>query len=293
VAVAQPGRPMHAGAVLPVHLAAAGPGELVRYARRLESLGARHLTLFDHVLGSDLLDRDPPLRVAYDYRTPFREPLVLAAYLAASTTTLELATGVLALPQRQTALVAKQVAELTMLSGGRFRLGVGIGLNRVESEAMGAEYVTRGARQEEQIRLLRRFWTEDLVDFTGRFHRVDRAGIAPLPPEPTEVWLGGRSDAAVDRAVRLADGFVAVVHGPDDLRLVECIAAAALTAGRAGFGIEALVDYHQEPGGVSSLLPRLRELGVTHVTVRTDSLGPSLGSHEAAVGEFLANVRGI
>jgi len=293
MAVARPGRSMQAGAVLPARLAAAGPGELVRYARRLENLGARHLTLFDHVLGADLLDRDPPLQVAYDYRTPFREPLVLAAYLAASTTTLKLATGVLALPQRQTVLVAKQVAELAMLSEGRFRLGVGIGLNRVESEAMGAEYVTRGARQEEQIRLLRRLWTADLVDFTGRFHRVDRAGIAPLPPEPPEVWLGGMSDVAVDRAVRLADGFVAVVHGPDDLQLVECIAAAALAAGRAGFGIEALVDYHQKPGGVTSLLPRLGELGVTHITVRTDSLGPSLESHEAAVGEFLANVRGI
>jgi probable F420-dependent oxidoreductase len=283
---------MRAGAVLPVHVAAAGPGELVRYARRLEELGACHLTLFDHVLGADLLDRDPPLRVAYDYRTPFREPLVLAAYLAASTTTLTFATGVLALPQRQTILVAKQVAELTMLSGGRFRLGVGIGLNPVESEAMGAEYVTRGARQEEQIRLLRRLWTEDLVDFTGRFHRVDRAGIAPLPPEPPEVWLGGKSDAAVDRAVRLADGFVAVVHGPDDVRLVGRIADAARAAGRTGFGIEALVDYDHEPGGVTSLLPRLLELGVTQITVRTDCLGPSLESHEAAVGEFLATVRG-
>jgi probable F420-dependent oxidoreductase len=173
--------------------------------------------LFDHVLGVDLSNRSPELKVAYDLSTPFREPLVLYGFLAAVTTELEVCAGVLALSQRQTALVAKQAAEVAILSGGRLRLGVGAGINPVEAQSLDTDFSTRGARQEEQIRVLRRLWTEPCVDFDGRWHHIDRAGIAPLPEASVPVWLGGASNAAAARAVRLADGFIAVVHSNSQL----------------------------------------------------------------------------
>ena len=176
------------------------------YVEATEELGYRHVLIYDHVVGAD-----PKVYTGwsgpYDIDTTFHEPLVLYGYLAAITK-MELVTGIIISPQRQTALLAKQAAEVDILTGGHFRLGLGIGWNTVEYDALGQDFNTRGRRQEEQIGLLRRFWTERSVTFEGRFDRVRGAGLLPLPIQrPIPVWLGGTSAAAYDRIGRLADGW--------------------------------------------------------------------------------------
>ena len=149
-----------------------------------------------------------PLTGPYTEHDPFHDPFVMFAYLAGITERIGFATGVLILPQRQTALVARQATDVDLLSGGRLRLGVGVGWNHVEYEALGQDFRTRGAREEEQIELLRRLFTEPVVDFSGRFDRVDRAALVPKPARSIPIWLGGFGEVAFDRAARLADGFI-------------------------------------------------------------------------------------
>jgi probable F420-dependent oxidoreductase len=199
---------MRLGAVFPqAEFARVDPDEIVAFVQRLEDAGYDHLLLFDHVLGADAGAR-PGWTGAYDHRDPFLEPLVLFAYLARACN-LELVTDVLVLPQRQTALVAKQVATLALLAPGRIRLGVGIGWNAVEYQALGIEFPHRAARLEEQIPLLRRLWTESSVDHAGPSEMVDAAGIAPLPPGPVPIWIGcGPAGPALARVGRLADGWL-------------------------------------------------------------------------------------
>jgi len=191
------------------------PDVIARYARTVEELGYDHLVIFDHVLGADA-NRPGGWTGAYDHRSMFHEPLVLFGYLAAITTRLGLATAVLVLPQRQTALVAKQAAEVDILSRGRLILGVGIGWNQVEYEALGMSFTNRGRRIEEQIALLRALWTQEVVEFEGRWHRIARAGINPVPVQrPIPIWMGGGWDrqkrttveTALRRIARLADGW--------------------------------------------------------------------------------------
>ncbi|MCV7128699.1 TIGR03619 family F420-dependent LLM class oxidoreductase, partial [Mycolicibacterium vanbaalenii] len=171
---------MRIGVVFPQTELGGDPGAVRAYGRRVEELGFTHLLAYDHVVGAD-----PAVHTGwsgpYDVDTTFHEPLVMFGYLAAVTTTLELVTGVIILPQRQTALVAKQAAEVDLLSGGRLRFGVGVGWNAVEYEALGEQFTNRGTRSEEQVELLRQLWTQRTVTFDGRHHRVTGAGIAPLP----------------------------------------------------------------------------------------------------------------
>ncbi len=177
---------MKLGVVFPQSEIGNDPIVIRDYAQAAEQLGYDHVLVFDHVLGAHP-DRFEKFRPPYDYRTPFHEPFVLFGYLAAVTTKLELTTGIVILPQRQTALVAKQAAAVDVLSGGRMRLGVGIGWNHVEYEALGENFHNRGRRVEEQIALMRRLWTEELVDFDGRYDNVQpgrhlsAAGAAPDP----------------------------------------------------------------------------------------------------------------
>src|SRR5262249_52891598 len=157
-------------------------------------------------LGAVHEDRIPPLWGPYDENDPFHDPFVLFAYLAGRTERLAFVTGVLVLPQRQTALVAKQAADLALLSGDRFRLGVGVGWNPVEYTGLGQDFATRGLRLDEQIGLLRRLWGEPVVSFEGRFDAIDRAGTVPRPRRLIPIWLGGWVEAALRRAARLGDG---------------------------------------------------------------------------------------
>ena len=198
---------MQIGVVYPQTELRGDPGAVRRIGRAVEDLGFDHLLAYDHVLGAVHADRTPPLTGPYNEHDPFHDPFVMFAYLAGITERIQFATGVLILPQRQTALVARQAADVDLLSGGRLRLGVGIGWNPVEYEALGQDFRTRGARQEEQIGLLRRLFTEPVVDFSGRFDRIDRAALMPKPARRSRsgsAVLGG----GLDRAARLADGFI-------------------------------------------------------------------------------------
>ena len=198
---------MRLGVVFPQTEIGPDPGAVRAFAQAAEELGYDHLLAYDHVLGADTTNR-PDWPGPYRAEHEFHEIFVLFGYLAAVAPGLELVTGVLVLPQRQTALVAKQAAEIDLLTGGRFRLGVGLGWNFVEFEALGEDFANRGRRSEEQIEVLRRLWTEPVVDFEGSWHRIPAAGINPLPVQrPIPVWIGGSAEAAIRRTARLADGF--------------------------------------------------------------------------------------
>jgi probable F420-dependent oxidoreductase len=262
------------GVTFPQTEIGADPGAVRAYAQRVEELGFRHVLVYDHVLGAD-----PAVHQGwngpYDVDTTFHEPFVLFGYLA-GLCSLELVTGIVILPQRQTALVAKQAAEVDLLTGGRFRLGVGLGWNAVEYEALGKDFGDRGARVSEQVTLLRELWTQRSVSFDGQYERVTGAGLAPLPVQrPIPVWFGGSSPAAYRRIGRLADGWFPQVRPGPGGGLEEAqamIAAAAADAGRdpSAIGMEGMVTWGS--GGAEKLaaqVERWREAGATHVAVST------------------------
>ena len=267
---------MQIGAVYPQTELRGDPTAVRRLGLAVEELGFDHLLAYDHVLGAVHADRTPPLTGPYTEHDPFHDPFVMFAYLAGITERLKFATGILILPQRPTALVARQAADLDLLSGGRLRLGVGIGWNHVEYEALGQRFGTRGARQEEQIGLLRRLFTEPVVDFTGRFDRIDRAALVPRPAHPIPIWLGGSSEAAYDRAARLADGFIFI--GGDIDRTIDAWKRLRDRAHRLGrsdeeFAAEYVVRHRGAPGDLIAEIDAWREAGGTHLSVITMGLG--------------------
>ena len=276
---------MNIGVVFPQTEIGADRGAIRSYAERVEELGFTHLLAYDHVLGADP-EVHQPWRGPYDVDTTFHEPFVLFGYLA-GITGMELVTGIIILPQRQTALVAKQAAEVDILTNGRFRLGVGLGWNAVEYDALGTNFSDRGRRSVEQVELLRRLWTERSVTFGGAYEHVTGAGIAPLPVQrPIPVWFGAASEPAFRRAGRIADGwFPMVAPGAalDDARAV--VEQAAAEAGRdpGALGMEGRVSWTDE--GVEKLVDhvgRWRAAGATHVSVNTMNAG--LGSVDGHLG---------
>src|SRR6266849_3222958 len=217
---------MRAGAVFPHLEIGTDPGVIAKYVRTVEELGYDHVVIFDHVLGADA-NRPGGWTGTYDHRSMFHEPLVLFGYLAALTSRLKVATAIIVLPQRQTALFAKQAAEVDLLTRGRLIVGVGIGWNQVEYEALGMSFTNRGKRIEEQIAVLRLLWTQEVVDFEGRWHHIDRAGLNPLPVQrPIPVWMGGGWDRqkrttvepALRRIARMGDGWFTHLPPNDDGR---------------------------------------------------------------------------
>jgi probable F420-dependent oxidoreductase len=282
---------MKIGVVFPQIEIGADPGAIRSYAEAVSGLGYNHILAYEHVLGADASVHrswDGP----YDVRTTFHEPFVLFGYLAA-VSPLELVTGIIILPQRQSALVAKQAAEVDLLTGGRFRLGVGLGWNRVEYEALGKDFSNRGRRIAEQVALLRRLWTEESVSFAGEFETVTGAGIAPLPVQrPIPVWFGAQatSPAALRRAGRLADGwFPLVAPGAqleDARRVVE---AAAREAGRdpATIGMEGQVAFGDgDTERLEREIETWRQSGASHLCVNT--MGAGLGGADGHVGALSA-----
>jgi probable F420-dependent oxidoreductase len=275
------------GVVYPQTELGSDTGAVRAYALAVEELGFTHVLVYDHVLGAD-----PAVHRGwngpYDVDTTFREPFVLFGFLAAITS-LELVTGIVILPQRQTALVAKQAADVDLLTGGRFRLGVGLGWNAVEYEALGQDFSERGRRMDEQVPLLRRLWTERSVTHEGRYDRVNGAGIAPLPAQrPIPVWVGASSPPAYRRAGRLADGWFPQV--PPGRRLDEALAAVDAGAREAGrdpsaLGMEGRVSLGD--GGIDRLVDhagRWRDAGATHVSVNTMGAGlPGVDAHLRAL----------
>lgn len=267
---------MRIGAVFPQGEIGNDPAAIRELAQGVEALGYTHLTAGEHVLGADPARRQPPLTGVNTHEHAFHEPFVLFAFVAAATETIELATSVLVLPQRQAPVVAKQAAELDLLSGGRFRLGIGLGWNHVEFEALGVEFGGRGHRAEEQIEVMRALWSEPLVDFRGRFHRIDRAGILPRPTRSIPIWFGARTEVAFRRAARLGDGVLfAGVTVADVLLQVETVRRLVAEAGRdeRGFGLEAMVGGGDGPDDWRAEAAAYRDAGLTHLAVRTGGLG--------------------
>jgi probable F420-dependent oxidoreductase len=269
---------MRLGAVFPTCEIGNDPGAIQDFAQTAEGLGYSHLVVYDHVLGAEHAGREPKLTGPYTERDPFHEPFVLYGFLAAVTSRIELATGVLILPQRQTALVAKQAAEVALLSRGRLRLGVGTGWNWVEYEALNESFDTRGKRLDEQVELLRALWRGESIDFDGRFHRVQRAGILPAPPGPIPVWFGGFTPPAVRRAARIGDGFLFGAATRPMQGLCEMLQGALEEAGRdpADFGIETIVSYSDGPDGWRASAETWKKLGATHFSMRAMTTGAAL-----------------
>jgi probable F420-dependent oxidoreductase len=285
---------MQIGVVFPQTEIGADVGAVRAYAQGIEALGFGHLLAYDHVLGAD-----PAVHVGwtgpYDVDTTFHEPFVLFGYLAA-VTSVELVTGIIILPQRQTALVAKQAAEVDLLTGGRLRLGVGLGWNAVEYEALGKSFSDRGRRMGEQVELMRRLWTERTVTHDGSYERVTAAGIAPLPVQrPIPVWFGAASPPAYRRAGRLADGwFPQVPPGPHLDSALALVAEGAVAAGRdpSTIAMEGRVNWGED--GVDRIvdhLARWRAAGATHMSINTMRAGlTTVDDHLRVLGEVAAAI---
>jgi len=261
------------GAVFPQTEIGADPGGVREFAQAVQELGYDHLLAYDHVLGADVSSR-PDWPGPYTAEHQFHEIFVLFGYLAGIVPGLELVAGVLVLPQRQTALAAKQAAAVDILSGGRLRLGVGLGWNYVEFEALGENFHDRGRRSEEQIEVMRRLWTEPIVDFEGRWHQVPRAGINPLPVQrPIPIWIGGSAEAAIRRAARLADGFFPQRPLDGDWpATMERFHRWVEEAGRdpSEIGVEWRIDVSQgTPDDWRAEAEERKTLGATHLSVAT------------------------
>jgi probable F420-dependent oxidoreductase len=289
---------MEYGVVFPQTEIGTDPGAIAAFARAAEELGFAHLLIYDHVMGA--MPRGGEW-LGYTAKDAFHEPLVLLGYLAGVTSRLVLATGILILPQRQTALVAKQAAEVDVLSGGRMRLGVGVGWNDVEYEALGEDFRRRGARLEEQVAVLRALWTQEVVTFAGRFHRITAAGINPLPAQrPIPIWFGGESEAAMRRIARLGDGWIlgGTLRSPHERHpqvpggyaaMVERFRGYLRDAGRAptAVALERRVAVSAGAEKWASTAEEWRRLGGTHFSLSTMNAGLATpDGHIAAMRRF-------
>ena len=248
------------------------------YAQTVEGLGYDHMLFFEHVLGANA-ESPQAQGKPWEHTTPYHEPFTLFGYLAAATESIELSTCIMVLPLRETALVAKQAAAVDVLSGGRLRLGVAVGLNSVEYEAMGKNFHDRGARMEEQIEVLRLLWTRDLVTFEGRWHTITDAGINPLPTRrPIPLWIGGGADPVLRRIGRLADGWMmpGPLRTPEDAApAVDAMREHARRAGRDpdDIGMQRVVSG-DGPADWADAIRAWRPLGVTHFAVSASGLTP-------------------
>ncbi|MEX0806239.1 MAG: LLM class F420-dependent oxidoreductase [Candidatus Binatia bacterium] len=282
---------MRIGVVFPQTEIGSDPAAIRDFAQTAEQLGYRHILAYDHVLGANPASR-PGWRPPYTHQSAFHEPLVLFGYLAALTTTIELVTGILILPQRQTALVAKQAAALDLLSGGRLRLGIGIGWNPVEYEALNENFANRGRRSEEQVALLRMLWTNELVTFEGRWHKITDAGINPLPIQrPIPIWFGGGDDRVLRRLASVGDGWFPQLPPDEKCRAaIERIAGYAREVGRdpQAIGIEGRITINQESAETwHQQIRAWNELGATHLSVNTMKAGfTTSAAHIEAIRRF-------
>ena len=282
---------MRYGVVFPQIEFGNDPQAIKDYAQTAEALGYDYLLVYDHVLGAHP-NREPKLTGPYTDEHPFHEPMVLFGFLAGVTTKLQLTTGIIILPQRQTALVAKQAAEVDVLSGGRLRLGIGLGWNYVEYDALGQDFKTRGRRVEEQVEVLRKLWTQPLVTFRGAHHVITNAGLNPLPIQrPIPIWFGGSAEPALRRAARLGDGWMPSGKKPDDAKkLVDQLEKFLQEAGRdrKDFGIDPWISIAGlQRDEWRQRVEAWRALGATHIGVDTMRAGfKSPQEHIDAIRSF-------
>jgi len=289
---------MKTGVVFPQTEIGADPAAVRDYVQAVEELGYAHMMVYDHVLGADT-SHHANWQGSYTSESMFHEPFVLFGYLAGITRKIELVTAVLILGQRQTALVAKQAAEVDLLTGGRLRLGVGVGWNHVEYEALNQEFSNRGQRYAEQIKLLRQFWTEEVVEFEGKYHKVDHAGVNPQPVQrPIPIWMGAGAranpvptDRVLRRVARLADGWFPQMQPTDDARAtVERLKIFANEAGRdaASIGMEPRINLGDgDPEFWQEQARAWEDMGATHISVNTMQAGlHSPQDHINAIQQF-------
>lgn len=286
---------MKIGVVFPQTEIGANPDTVAVFANTAETLGFDHIVAYDHVLGASTATR-PDWQGPYTDKSMFHEPFVLFGYLAGLTETIGLVTAVIILPQRQTALVAKQAACLDVLSGGRLRLGVGTGWNAVEYEALGENFHNRGVRSEEQIDLMRKLWANEVVDYDGEWHRVDSAGLNPLPAARSiPVWLGGMAEPVIDRVGRLADGWFPFFNPAlgDQIERMKSVAREH-DRNPADIGIQVMVRLESSAERQRDQLKRLEDMGVTHsaiVTMNQDLASPN--AHVDAISRFRDSVQDL
>ena len=283
---------MKLGVVFPQTEIGSDPGVILQYTQAVEALGYNHLTAYDHVLGADPAHYTDWSGV-YTYKDMFHEPFVLFGYMAAVTQSLELVPNVIILPQRQTALVAKQAAEVDVLSNGRLRLGIGTGWNSVEYQALGQNFHTRGHRSEEQIKLMRSLWTHETVTFEGQWDNIIAAGINPLPIQrPIPIWLGGRAERVLKRVGFLADGWFPTFRRPHDeaRQSIERVWGYAIEAGRnpADIGVESRIDVSTTtPDEWANIVALWGDFGATHISVNTMGAGyTSIDQHIDTIHKF-------
>lgn len=267
------------------------------YAQATEDLGYSHILAYDHVIGADPSAR-PAWKGPYTHHSLFHEPFVLFGYLAGLTRQIEFVTGIVILPQRQTVLVAKQAAEVDVLTGGRLRLGVGLGWNDVEYQALNENFRNRARRIEEQVSLLRKLFSQEVVTLHGRWHHVEAAGINPLPVQrPIPIWLGGATDATLRRVAALGDGWFPQMPPDEATPMIEQLRQYARDAGRdpSSIGIEArlsLARVREEEWGPT--IEMWQRLGVTHLGI--NSMGGGLSGpqqHLDTLRRFREVVSGI
>ena len=278
---------MKIGAVFP-HLEIGSDPIMIRdWSQAAEAIGYSHLLVYDHVIGAVHENREPPLWGPYTEESLFHEIFVLFGYFAACTERVGLASGIVILPQRQTVLVAKQAAEVDLLSGGRLRLGVGTGWNYVEYDSLNENFDDRGQRQEEQVELLRRLWQEPVLNYDGKWHQIDRAGLKPLPGRQIPIWFGGFSDVAFRRAAKIGDGFIFGSSQEQNLQALDRLKIFLDTEGRADeFGIEALVNYQAGADQWADDIQAWIDAGADYVSMRAMALrgmGDGLGSAQAHI----------
>jgi probable F420-dependent oxidoreductase len=282
---------MQIGVSFPVTEVAGDPDDIRAFVLAVANAGYRHLLAPDHVVKCPHDGREPKLTGPYTEKDSFHDPFVLFSFVAALSPTLEFVTGVLVLPQRQTALVAQQAADVDLLSRERLRLGVGIGWNYVEFDALGMNFKTRARRVEEQVGLLRQLWADPVISFEGEFDRIDRAGINPRPRRQIPIWLGGHSEAAYARGAQLGDGFIFAAPGKAAVEAWQSTRGHLDRLGRSeeGFGRELLAIFARNAQEAADHILTWRDGGGTHASVQ--SMGLGLGADIRAHIDYVSEVR--
>lgn len=261
---------MQIGAVLPHNEIGTDPGAIKAYLQGVEELGMSHLLIYDHVMG---VKREGGFKGPYDSDTAFHEPFAFFGFAAAVTERIELVTTVLILPQRQTVLVAKQAAEIAVLSNNRLRLGVGTGWNKTEYTALNENFHNRGKRQAEQVELMRKLWTSDVFDFQGEYHTIENASINPRPTQPVPIWFGGSAPALLERCAKLGDGFMPL-GGANDKSAAILAEIGRIREGAGlsmdGFGVQSQAQWAGgNPERWRAHASTWKDIGATHIAVAT------------------------
>ena len=282
---------MEIGAVFPHNEIGTDPQAIKDYAQGVEELGVTHLLIYDHVLGADR-DRPGGFEGPYDKDVAFHEPFTTFAFIAAVTKKLEMITTVMILPQRQTVLVAKQAAELAILSNNRFKLGIGVGWNTVEYTGLNENFKNRGKRQEEQVELMRLLWESEVLEYKGDYHHIDKASINPRPSKSVPIWFGGGAPQLIERCADLGDGWIPLM-GPNEAARKTLAAIKEKRESKGlywdNFGVQAQAQY---AGGDAERwnkhAEKWRNLGASHLAIATHNAEPTnVDGHLGRIKEYL------